>query len=121
DMPQIPDRFVLGFRNYRCTHGVMQKGRGEGVREAHLNFTDCKARFDAVVTWVPSADLGGAWCVLVRNEWRMHNHHADGGDRIRGMNDLPAEGSVADNIGVLANACAGSRQIANYASNALGE
>ncbi|OWZ14241.1 hypothetical protein PHMEG_00012312, partial [Phytophthora megakarya] len=121
DIPQIPDIFVLGFRNYRCIHGVMQKRRGEGVREVHLNFTDCRAQLDAVVTWVRSDDQGGAWCVLVWNEWRMHNHNADGCDHIRGMNDLPAEGPVADNIGVLADAGAGSRQIANYASNALGE
>ncbi|OWZ06081.1 Serine protease [Phytophthora megakarya] len=35
------------------------------------------------------------------------------------MNDLPAEGSVADKIGVLADAGAGSHQITNYALNAL--
>ncbi|OWZ21344.1 hypothetical protein PHMEG_0004128 [Phytophthora megakarya] len=62
-----------------------------------------------------------AWCVLVRNEWRMRNHHPTGGRRIRGMNDLPAEGYVADNIGVLVNAGAGSRQITNYASNSLAQ
>ncbi|KAE8950719.1 hypothetical protein PF011_g33164 [Phytophthora fragariae] len=50
----------------------------------------------------------------------MHNHHADKGKRVRGINDVPADGPVADHIAALADAGAGSKQIASYATSELG-
>ncbi|KAE8984176.1 hypothetical protein PR002_g23029 [Phytophthora rubi] len=121
DGPEIPADFTFGFRNFRCIHGVMQASRGDGVRDSHVNFTDCKARFDACVSRVKTADGGQVWCVIVKNEWRLHNHHSEQGRRVRGINDLPSEGPVADSIAILADAGAGSQQIASYATAELGE
>ncbi|KAE9022365.1 hypothetical protein PR001_g13158 [Phytophthora rubi] len=61
------------------------------------------------------------WCILIKNEWGMHNHHADKGKRVRGINDVPADGPVADHIAALADAGAGSKQIASYATSELGQ
>ncbi|KAE9122094.1 hypothetical protein PF005_g21687 [Phytophthora fragariae] len=47
------------------------------------------------------------WCILIKNEWEMHNHHADKGKRVRGINDVPADGPVADHIAALADAGGG--------------
>ncbi|KAE9306124.1 hypothetical protein PR003_g21320 [Phytophthora rubi] len=121
DGPEIPADFTFGFRNFRCIHGVMQASRGDGVRDSHVNFTDCKARFDACVSRVKTADGGQVWCVIVKNEWRLHNHHSEQGRRVRGINDLPSEGPVADSIAILADAGAGSQQIASYATAELGQ
>ncbi|KAL3667350.1 hypothetical protein V7S43_007576 [Phytophthora oleae] len=112
----IPEKFKHGFKNYRCIHGVMQASRGGGTRDAKLNFTDCKARFDAVVSKVTTEGAGSTWCILLKNEWREHNHCKDKGRRVRGVNDVPYEGPVADSIAVLADVGTGSRQIASYAS-----
>ncbi|KAE9135016.1 hypothetical protein PF010_g2257 [Phytophthora fragariae] len=81
--------------------------RGGGVRESKVNFTDCKARFDAVVTRVETKEKQMVWCILIKNEWGMHNHHADKGKRVRGINDVPADGPVADHIAALADAGGG--------------
>ncbi|KAE9077073.1 hypothetical protein PF007_g24384 [Phytophthora fragariae] len=121
DRLQIPDAFEFGFKNFRCIHGVMQASRDGGVGESKVNFTDCKALFDAVVTRVDTKQKQMVWCILIKNEWGMHNHHADKGKRVRGINDVPADGPVADHIAALADAGAGSKQIASYATSELGQ
>ncbi|KAE9264237.1 hypothetical protein PR003_g32872, partial [Phytophthora rubi] len=118
---QIPDASEFGFKNFRCIHGVMQASRDGGVRESKVNFTDCRALFDAVVTRVDTKEKQMVWCILIKNEWGMHNHHADKGKRVRGINDVPADGPVADHIAALADAGAGSKQIASYATSELGQ
>ncbi|KAE9287212.1 hypothetical protein PF008_g26469 [Phytophthora fragariae] len=121
DRMQIPDAFEFGFKNFRCIHGVMQASRDGGVGESKVNFTDCKALFDAVVTRVDTKQKQMVWCILIKNEWGMHNHHADKGKRVRGINDVPADGPVADHIAALADAGAGSKQIASYVTSELGK
>ncbi|KAE9273100.1 hypothetical protein PR003_g30000, partial [Phytophthora rubi] len=118
-------RFRMRLNSVSKTSGVstasMKASRGGGVRESKVNFTDCKARFDAVVARVETKEKQMVWCILIKNEWGMHNHHADKGKRVRGINDVPADGPVADHIAALADAGAGSKQIASYATSELGQ
>ncbi|KAE9007789.1 hypothetical protein PR002_g16091, partial [Phytophthora rubi] len=92
-------RFRMRLNSVSKTSGVstasMKASRGGGVRESKVNFTDCKARFDAVVARVETKEKQMVWCILIKNEWGMHNHHADKGKRVRGINDVPADGPVA--------------------------
>lgn len=116
----IPADFTHGFKNFRCTHGVMQASRGQGIRDAHSRFTDCQARFDAVVTKIPTGGSGELWYIIVKNEWRLHNHRAGADHVATGINEVPSSGPVVDTITVLHDANASSRQIARYASEELG-
>ncbi|KAE9022002.1 hypothetical protein PF010_g20027 [Phytophthora fragariae] len=89
----------------------MQASRSDGFRESHGNFTDCKERIDAFVTRVETADAGRVWCKIVKSELRMHNYHSEQGRYVRGIDDMPSDGSVADNIAVLADASARSKNM----------
>ncbi|KAF4032833.1 hypothetical protein GN244_ATG15239 [Phytophthora infestans] len=118
---EIPVSFTYGFKNLRCAHGFTQPSRASGDREAHSNYTGCEARFDAFVTLVSTSREGKVWSILVKNEWRLHNYHAETSRAVRGNQEVPSEGPLADNIADLSDAGAGSRQIAAYASSELGE
>ncbi|KAE8997013.1 hypothetical protein PR002_g19146 [Phytophthora rubi] len=104
DGPEIPADFIFGFRSFRCIHDVMQASRGDGVRDSHVNFTDCKARFDAFVTRVTTADGGQVWAGVFEES-----------------TTCTSGGPVADNVAVLADADTGSQQMASYATAELGE
>ncbi|KAF4131065.1 hypothetical protein GN958_ATG19700 [Phytophthora infestans] len=119
--PKIPVSFTYRLKNFRCAHGVTQPSRSSGDQEAHSNYTDCEARFVAFVTLVSTPHEGKVWPLLVKNEWRLHNHHAETIRTVRGIREVLVEGSLADNIAVLSDAGAGSRQIAAYALRELGE
>ncbi|KAG3178792.1 hypothetical protein PC128_g16248 [Phytophthora cactorum] len=112
DAAEIPQDVKYWLKRYRCIHGVIQPSRGGGVRDAYVNFTDCKARFDVAVTKVKIEDDSAVWCIIAKNEWRTHNHHMDAVPRVRWANNLSKKGAVMDSIAIIADAGAGPRQIA---------
>ncbi|KAG4046729.1 hypothetical protein PC123_g17894 [Phytophthora cactorum] len=112
DAAEIPQDVKYWLKRYRCIHGVIQPSRGGGVRDAYVNFTDCKARFDVAVTKVKIEDDSAVWCIIAKNEWRTHNHHMDAVPRVRWANNLSKKGAVMDSIAIIADAGAAPRQIA---------
>ncbi|RAW27471.1 hypothetical protein PC110_g16134 [Phytophthora cactorum] len=112
DAAEIPQDVKYWLKRYRCIHGVIQPSRGGGVRDAYVNFTDCKARFDVAVTKVKIEDDSAVWFIIAKNEWRTHNHHMDAVPRVRWANNLSKKGAVMDSIAIITDAGAGPRQIA---------
>ncbi|ETL97077.1 hypothetical protein L917_05568, partial [Phytophthora nicotianae] len=74
---RIPTKMEYSYKVFRSTHGCSQKSRSKGQRNTPSRYTDCKARFTAIVrNW---ADEGGRdeWKIVLRNWTWTHNHRTN--------------------------------------------
>ncbi|ETN19025.1 hypothetical protein PPTG_04445 [Phytophthora nicotianae INRA-310] len=109
------------FSAYRCTHRVYQERRGEGKRNASVNFTGCPALFDLeLMNVAPPPGKPPRHRLIVHNEWRMHNHTTEISGATAGIKELPTQGVVAQTVSALHDCNASSGKIAGYMSEELG-
>ncbi|ETP48336.1 hypothetical protein F442_05914 [Phytophthora nicotianae P10297] len=118
---RIPTKMEYSYQVFRSTHGCSQKSRSKGQRNTPSRYTDCKARFTAIVrNW---ADEGGRdeWKIVLRNWTWTHNHRTNATIYASyfGAGSIPENSLVFDQVGVLADTNTESNQIQQFLSGAL--
>ncbi|KAE8996816.1 hypothetical protein PR001_g19746 [Phytophthora rubi] len=114
------DRFYRSFVNYRCKHGVHQERRGAGKRNFDVNFIGCRVRFNVVLMNVAAPREHPRHRLVVRDEWRMHNHATEHTGTSARAQDVPSEGHVAPTVTTLHKNSVRSGEIAGFLSEQIG-
>ncbi|RLN53846.1 hypothetical protein BBJ28_00022879, partial [Nothophytophthora sp. Chile5] len=117
---QMPTNVKFSFRTFRCKCSIYQPPRGKGDRDTRTNYTGCEARFTARLQNIAVDGHKPHWRILIEDEFRLHNHPTLSTAANEGVRTMPTEGEVIDQVGVLADANATSKEISGYLSRELG-